>query len=47
MELETDAFQIIIEEKSNRTGKKKLLRDDPFSLTTTVDRKKTLRIQHD
>ena len=41
MELETDAFQIIIEEESNRTGKKKkLLRDDPFSLTTMVDRKK-------
>ena len=48
MELETDAFQIIIEEESKRTQekKKKLLRDDPFRLTTIVDRKKN-RIHHD
>jgi hypothetical protein len=40
MELENDAFQIIIEEESNRT-QKKLLRDDLFRLTKIVDRKET------
>lgn len=41
MELENDAFQIIIEEESDRTQKKKLLPDDLVSLTTIVDRKET------
>ena len=39
MELENDAFQIIIEEESNRT-QKKLLPDDLFNLTTIFDRRK-------
>jgi len=37
MELENDAFQIIIEEESNRT--QKLLPGDLFNLITIVDRK--------
>lgn len=37
MELNSDAFQIIIEEENNRT--EKLLRGDPFNQTTIVDRK--------
>jgi hypothetical protein len=39
MELENDAFQIIIEEESNRT--QKLLPGDLFSLTTIVDQRET------
>jgi hypothetical protein len=38
MELENDAFQIIIEEESNRT-QKKLLPDDLFNQTTIFDRR--------
>jgi hypothetical protein len=39
MELENDAFQIIIEEERNRT--QKLLPGDLFNLATIVDRKET------